>query len=468
MSAADILGEILRANLAAGVAIVGVVALRKLARARFGARLAYGLWLLPVLAGVAVLLPAREVLVVQPTAPVLAAAPGALWASPSPHGAAANLDSLLLVGVWLIGVAGAALVMAILQHRFVRKARSGGVGPAVVGVIAPRILMPRDFAQRYSPGEQALVLAHEQAHIARQDSRLNGFCAAVQCLFWFNPLVHLAARLMRIDQELACDEAVVSRFPAARRAYAEVLVKAQLALLPLPLGCYWPPAAEHPLVERVAMLRRRSLGPARRSAGAAALAGLCVGVAVAAWAALSAEVRVVAPRPDRVAAADGLGAQTSDHGAVAPRPVKAVARTGSPARTPADLAGPTITDAPSGASPTPEGAVAEAVPVPASPVQDIAPPDGGVPPTAEPAAVQPALATPLVAAATPAVIKVSQKTGLADDPDQILCKVQPVTGSRFVKRICMTKLEWKQQQWRLLSFERLSLLDPSGYAAADY
>ena len=65
MTAADILGGVLRMNFAAGVAILGVVALRKVVRPRFGARLAYGLWLLPVLACAAVLSPARRVVIVR-------------------------------------------------------------------------------------------------------------------------------------------------------------------------------------------------------------------------------------------------------------------------------------------------------------------------------------------------------------------------------------------------------------------
>ena len=319
MSAAEILNALLRTNLASGAAILGVIALRKPARPRFGARLAYGLWLLPVLAGAAALVPARQVVILRSAPPVLAAAARVhqtFWtsdlASPLAGSAAAATMSLepltLLLGLWLAGIAGAALFMIHLQHRFVRAADGGGVGPAVVGVLAPRIVTPEDFGRRYSRGEQALVLAHEQAHIARQDSRLNGLCAALQCLCWFNPLVHLAARLMRIDQELACDEAVVARFPAARRAYAEVLVKAQLAILPLPLGCYWPSKTQHPLVERVAMLKLKDVGRARRWAGAAALAILCAGAGLAAWAAQPADVRIkLSPvRDAAVAIAPGL------------------------------------------------------------------------------------------------------------------------------------------------------------------
>ena len=335
MTTADILDGLLRVNLAAGVAILGVIVLRKLVRPRFGARLAYGLWLLPVLAGAAVLIPARQVVIVRAAAVVAASArvhqtfwaPGlaAPLASYSPGTAMIVDPPMLLVGLWLAGVASAALVMIHLQHRFVRAADAGAIGPAVVGVIAPRIVTPEDFAQRYSRDEQALVLAHEQAHIARQDSRLNGLCAAIQCLCWFNPLIHLAARLMRIDQELACDEAVVTRFPAARRAYAEVLLKAQLAILPLPLGCYWPSKTQHPLVERVAMLTLKDISRARRWVGAAALATLCAGAGLAAWAAQPADVRIrLAPAPTVAVAQPAPGLV-----AVAPTPERVVEQGGS-------------------------------------------------------------------------------------------------------------------------------------------
>jgi lipopolysaccharide transport protein LptA len=244
---------------------------------------------------------------------------------------------LLLVGLWLAGVAGAALIMAVLQHRFVVRARQGGVGPAVVGLLAPRIVTPSDFAQRYSPSEQALVLAHEQAHLARQDSRLNGLLAALQCLGWFNPLVHLAARLMRIDQELACDEAVVNRFPDARRAYAEVLMKAQLAVLPLPLGCYWPSRSQHPLVERVAMLKRPRIGRGRGRAGAVVLACLWAGAGVAAWASQPVQVRTVlrgapaAEGPSEVFRSDAMTADAAPDAVVRSPAVRSAAAPDRPA-----------------------------------------------------------------------------------------------------------------------------------------
>ena len=302
MTPIDVLGALARLNLAGGVAILAVVVLRKPARTAFGARIAYGLWLLPILASAAALLPARRIVVAG-----LASASTAAFqlpaASPSPVGVSPDMPALL-VGLWLAGVVVAALSMARLQLKFARAARLGTAGPAVVGLIAPAIVTPRDFQTRFNTEEQDLILAHEQTHIRQQDSRLNGLCCATQCLLWFNPLIHLAARLMRIDQELACDEAVVTQRPEIRRAYAQVLVKAQLANRPLPLGCYWPSRSEHPLLERIAMLKRKTFSPARRLIGAGALSVLFAGAGVAAWAAQPANRQPGPPAPPSAAPMD--------------------------------------------------------------------------------------------------------------------------------------------------------------------
>jgi beta-lactamase regulating signal transducer with metallopeptidase domain len=139
----------------------------------------------------------------------------------------------------------------------------------VVGLISPRIVMPADDG-RFTPEERDLMRAHEREHVARKDTRAVAFIAALQCACWFNPLVHWAAWLLRLDQELACDAAVVRGRPGARGLYARTLLKTQLAGTPLPIGCYWPSRSRHPLEVRLALLKPppRSGGP-----GAPARAG---------------------------------------------------------------------------------------------------------------------------------------------------------------------------------------------------
>ena len=113
---------------------------------------------------------------------------------------------------------------------------------------------------------------------------MNAMASLARCLCWFNPLVHVAAHLMRIDQEIACDAGVITRNPRARASYAQTLLKSQGASVPLPLGCYWPTRREHPLTERVAMLDRGAPSRIRQATGLVVVLVLSFGCAYTAWA----------------------------------------------------------------------------------------------------------------------------------------------------------------------------------------
>src|SRR5690606_9403191 len=109
----------------------------------------------------------------------------------------------------------------------------------------PRIVLPAGFEQRYSDRERQLVLLHERVHLRRGDIAINALLALLQCLYWFNPLLPLALRRCREDQELSCDERVIARGDGARRSYANAMLKTGLAESPLPVGCHWQD--HHPL-----------------------------------------------------------------------------------------------------------------------------------------------------------------------------------------------------------------------------
>lgn len=293
----DALTILLRLNLAMGAAVALAMALRLPARRMFGPGVAYGLWALVPLAVLAMLAPARTVTVVQAwaeAAPMRAApaAAGAALAAPAtgPTLAAAA------AAVWLAGGLASLAWLGWRQVQFARALREGRAGPAVVGVLRPRIVTPADFARRYTAREQQVVLAHEETHIARHDLRANALVALVRCVNWFNPLTHVLAHYLRIDQELACDAQVVAAHPSARRAYAEAMLKTQLAARPLPLGCYWPCQSAHPLAQRIGLLARTPPGAAASLAGGLTVALLAVGVGVAAWAARPADI-VFKPAP---------------------------------------------------------------------------------------------------------------------------------------------------------------------------
>ena len=233
----------LAVNAAAGAAVLAVAPARLAARRAFGPTTAYQLWAIPPLVALVALL-------------------FVLIPSDGDHVSAAvvlaeQLPSVgLLATAWALGAAALAAVFALAQARFLAEVRAGRGGPAVVGLISPRIVLPID--DRYTAQERELIRAHERAHVARKDPRAAALAALFQCLCWFNPCVHVAAYLVRLDQELACDAAVMMRRPNARALYAKTLLKTQLAATSLPFGCYWPARGRHPLEVRIGLLKPRT------------------------------------------------------------------------------------------------------------------------------------------------------------------------------------------------------------------
>ncbi|HEX2560337.1 M56 family metallopeptidase [Phenylobacterium sp.] len=276
----ELIEALLRANLAVSAAVMVVLALRSPAARLFGAQTAYALWSLVPLAWAGSLLPART------------AAPGDSLAAQAP---AFDPQWAQAAGVaWLTGVAVALALFGLAQLRFWILQRKGRAGPAVAGVFFPRLVLPKDFRSRYTGPEQALIRAHEAAHLERGDLRVNALMAAFQAVNWFNPLVHVAAARARLDQELACDETVLAARPTARRAYAEALLKTQLAACRPPLGCQWLGRGRHPLETRIARLAAAAPAESRRLGGALTAATLALTAGVAAW---SAQPARPAPEP---------------------------------------------------------------------------------------------------------------------------------------------------------------------------
>ena len=116
--------------------------------------------------------------------------------------------------------------------------RERGIDPDAVRV---RILpnLPASFVCRISPGvhyvclqkelppeQMELVLRHELAHVKGSHVWGKGIVMALMLLYWWNPVMWVAYRLVSRDIELACDEAVLNQLTGdERRTYARMLVE---------------------------------------------------------------------------------------------------------------------------------------------------------------------------------------------------------------------------------------------------
>jgi beta-lactamase regulating signal transducer with metallopeptidase domain len=82
-------------------------------------------------------------------------------------------------------------------------------GPAVCGLWHPTIVLPMS-AKEWPRERLRVVLLHELAHVKRRDYLTQALVQGVCALYWFNPLVWLAARRLRAERERACDDVVLA------------------------------------------------------------------------------------------------------------------------------------------------------------------------------------------------------------------------------------------------------------------
>lgn len=95
--------------------------------------------------------------------------------------------------------------------------------PMAFGVLKPTVLLPAD-ASHWPFERRRDVLLHELAHVARRDCLTQLISQAACALYWFDPLVWIAARALRGERERACDDAVV-RAGARPSEYATHLLE---------------------------------------------------------------------------------------------------------------------------------------------------------------------------------------------------------------------------------------------------
>lgn len=205
---------LVRLNLSLTAAIFLVLLLRAPIRRWCGADLAYNLWVLPP---VALLGDIVASFISFAETGRLGGLMGSLRAPVLPDWAGE---------AWATGALGGLALMAATHIYALVQMRRGKLGPAVVGLIRPRLCLPRDFGDKFTPSEQRLIRAHERVHMERNDVLANTLFGVFRCAMWFNPVVHLAAMAIKQDQELACDAQVMDVFPDQRRRYAAAMLKA--------------------------------------------------------------------------------------------------------------------------------------------------------------------------------------------------------------------------------------------------
>jgi beta-lactamase regulating signal transducer with metallopeptidase domain len=96
--------------------------------------------------------------------------------------------------------------------------------PATVGWLHPTVLLPSPCEEQ-SADELSDFIRHELYHIKRRDYLLGGIADAFRVMLFFYPVAWLLYSRLRLEREIACDQAVVRSHPENRARYAECLVR---------------------------------------------------------------------------------------------------------------------------------------------------------------------------------------------------------------------------------------------------
>jgi bla regulator protein BlaR1 len=81
--------------------------------------------------------------------------------------------------------------------------------PMTFGLLRTYVVFPAYFDDWLSMKDIKYIILHELIHIKYKDIVSNYLIVIYQIIYWFNPIIWLAFREMRIDREIACDMAVL-------------------------------------------------------------------------------------------------------------------------------------------------------------------------------------------------------------------------------------------------------------------
>ena len=200
----------------------------------------------------------------------------------------------MLLWLWVASSVATLLVLVASYRRHRRLVRTAGVavlagsevrvtetiGPAVIGVRRPAIIVPRWLLAR-SEQEQRLVIAHEREHIVTNDPTLLLIAAAMVVLMPWNPALWWSFSRLRLATELDCDARVLLA-GAPPLAYGNLLLDLTDLLAPTRAGVPAFGARPSQLEQRLLAMTTRTVSSRRRLTMMVAAAVLASGTGLAA------------------------------------------------------------------------------------------------------------------------------------------------------------------------------------------
>jgi beta-lactamase regulating signal transducer with metallopeptidase domain len=103
--------------------------------------------------------------------------------------------------------------------------------PMTLGYMKPVIIIPLSAITGLAPKEIEAIIAHELAHVARNDYFFNLIQSLIEIVFFYNPTVWLISSKIRTEREHCCDMLAIEA-TNDRLAYVKTLANIQLQQSP--------------------------------------------------------------------------------------------------------------------------------------------------------------------------------------------------------------------------------------------
>ena len=136
--------------------------------------------------------------------------------------------------LWVVGIVAMLCYFLYSTLKLKKKVRSASlvrdniyetdvIGmPFVLGMFSPKIYLPKSLTGE----ERDNIILHEETHIKRYDCFIKPLAFIILGVYWFNPLLWVAYRLLGKDIELRCDEEVLGHLnETGRKSYASALLE---------------------------------------------------------------------------------------------------------------------------------------------------------------------------------------------------------------------------------------------------
>lgn len=111
--------------------------------------------------------------------------------------------------------------------------------PFMTGIIRPRIYLPLSLISDYKKTDIYYILLHELLHYKYFDMFANYIITFSGIVYWFNPFVRYALKIMQNEREIACDSSVLNLLDASDYTnYGNALINfaEKMSLSPFPFA----------------------------------------------------------------------------------------------------------------------------------------------------------------------------------------------------------------------------------------